>query len=366
MLELNKHVYVIDENIPAKFHPNFFKIHAKDYQKIETIANDIIPDAVIASSEKSVLTAARLRKKFDLFGESLETAILCTNKLKMKERATELGIPITKYQYIKNGIIQASDIEEFRLPIVIKSLDESGGRNTEYILDPTTLYSRYIENQLLESFVTGFECSVETIVQNGKIIFTNITTYTKKYSQNILPSSLGNEIEARVRKYNQIVIEGFGIKNSLCHAEFYIDKEAITFGEIAIRPPGGYIMHLLELSYGKDFWQIYSDLLLGKDVSKDLDVPHNNYSAVWIIHPGEGKVKFISGWDKITQLKYFAGGKLKLKVGDICQKRLGSGQDYGYIFFVAKSPELLIKQLESAENLLQIGIENDLAASTTN
>ncbi|MCB0349254.1 MAG: ATP-grasp domain-containing protein, partial [Bdellovibrionales bacterium] len=274
------------------------------------------------------------------------------------EKAKSLQIPITKYKYIENGYINQSDIDTYKTPIVVKSINESGGRNTSYYEDKTSLSTLLLKNQIIESYVNGTEYSVEMLVQNGKIIFSNITMYNKKYTQNILPATLPERIKKTILDYSTKIVDGFGIKNSLCHAEFYVHGDAITFGEIAIRPPGGYIMNLLEMTYKSNFWKLFIEIQTMQAITPPIS-KNPTYSAVWIIHPGQGRVNKIEGWESIQSTKGYAGGRLKIHPGDICKMRLGSGQDYGYIFFTDKCPESLIKRIETAEELLKVDIDND-------
>lgn len=367
LLDYSQSVFVIDEKFPFKKNPsNFYNVNLKDYHELKEIALTIKPDFIIAATEKAVLSAAKLRKDLGVWGETYDTASLCTNKLKMKIRANELQIPITEYRYVENGYLKLEDIKHYNTPVVIKSIDESGGRNTSYYEDKSKLTSILLENQLVESFIDGFECSVEILVKGGSIIFTNITTYAKKYTQNILPANLPIKTQESILTKVQSIITGFGIKNSLCHVEFYINNNDVIFGEIAIRPPGGYIMSLLELSYGENFWKYFIETQLNLKSSLTKNLQAKQYSAVWIIHPGFGLIKSISGWNKIQDLTGYSSGKLKLKAGDATKERLGSGQDYGYVFFTAKSPEELIKTLDSAEELLKVDITNASITANSN
>lgn len=349
---------IVVDSFTKTSNPNFISSDIKDHKNIEDIVRQHRPEYIIAGTEKSVATAARLRDIFDLPGENYDVAKICTNKLEMKAKATELKIPITKYLYIKKGTIPVEQIKDFKYPIVIKSLHESGGRNTVYIKDKNELKNYECNNQLVESYLSGFECSVESLVQNGSILFTNITSYFEKYKKNIIPASFQKNLEEKLLDLNKKIIAGFNVQNSICHTEFYIFENEITFGEIAIRPPGGYIMQLLELTYNVSFWDFFIDLQVGKHIEL-LPKSPLQYSAVSIIHPGRGRVKSIAGWEEVTQLSTFKEGKLKITTNSVIQERLGSGQDCGYIFFASKNIDHLRQQLQIADSLLSIKIDSD-------
>ena len=57
-------------------------------------------------------------------------------------------------------------------------------------------------------------------------------------------------LKSKILKINDEVIKKFGVDRGMTHAEFYLTDHGPVFGEIAIRPPGGYYMELIEKVYG--------------------------------------------------------------------------------------------------------------------
>lgn len=51
---------------------------------------------------------------------------------------------------------------------------------------------------------------------------------------------------------NHQVIKALNIKWGLTHLEYYGDRNGELFGEIALRPTGGYIMELIKCAYDFD------------------------------------------------------------------------------------------------------------------
>jgi len=107
---------------------------------------------------------------------------------------------------------------------------------------------------IAEKWIKGKEFSVESFIRNGKIIFRNITEYYELYHLNIVPASLDRGTSKRIYKLNDEVIKKFGINQGMTHFECYLTKDGLIFGEIALRPPGGYLMDLIQTAYGFDPW----------------------------------------------------------------------------------------------------------------
>src|SRR5690606_29085904 len=113
------------------------------------------------------------------------------------------------------------------------------------------------------------------------------------------------------------------------HLEMYLTEVGPIFGEIALRPPGGYIMDLMSLSYGFDAWDAFARV--------ELDLPFNpprgkpTYSAAIVLHPGEGRVKTTFDVQALRRQPDVARANLKIAPGDTVGARLGVGSDVGYV-----------------------------------
>ncbi|MFT7220054.1 MAG: hypothetical protein ACI8Z1_001671 [Candidatus Azotimanducaceae bacterium] len=142
---------------------------------------------------------------------------------------------------------------------------------------------------------------------------------------------------------NDKVIDAFKIESGLTHAEFYLTANGPVFGEIAVRPPGGYYMELIERSYGFDPWEAYVAIECG---STNLDLPAaaNLFTAVYMIHPGEGRVTSIGGIEEVLSLTGVFEFKLDLSVGEDVPDHVNTSNEVGHVLVeAATQPELLEK-----------------------
>jgi predicted ATP-grasp superfamily ATP-dependent carboligase len=308
---------------------------------------------VIAATESSVDIAAMIRKQFKLTGTPLKTTNLLHNKNEMKLEALKHNIPITKFHLISDQDTAEILADKLGLPLVIKPVAESGARGVKVLnsLDEIKLHAK--PGLLAEAFVDGTEVSVETFIHNGVPIFHNITEYLHQWKKSIVPAAFEAELLENIININDRVIAGFGVKNGMTHAEFYLTKNGPVFGEMAVRPPGGYYMELIEYAYGFNPWKTYVELETAA-TPKPLPVKAKKFSCVFMIHPGAGIVDEVSGialLKELTEVKQF---KCKVEPGTLVGERDSTSSEVGHVLMSADSREALLEKLKIVEDNLVI------------
>lgn len=308
---------------------------------------------VIAATESSVDIAAMIRKQFKLTGTPLKTTNLLHNKNEMKLEALKHNIPITKFHLISDQDTPEILAAKLGLPLVVKPVAESGARGVMVLnnLDEIKLHAK--PGLLAEAFVDGTEVSVETFIHNGVPIFHNITEYLHQWKKSIVPAAFEAELLENIININDRVIAGFGVKNGMTHAEFYLTKNGPVFGEMAVRPPGGYYMELIEYAYGFNPWKTYVELETAA-TPKPLPVKAKKFSCVFMIHPGAGIVDEVSGIALLKELKEVKQFKCKVEPGTLVGERDSTSSEVGHVLMSADSREALLEKLKIVENNLVI------------
>lgn len=300
-------------------------------------------DAIIPLTEKSVPVAQQILENSLSRKPDLQKFNLCHDKYEMKNHAKKNHIPISEYILI-DETMTAEDLErKLGFPMVLKERDSSGSRGLVVVNSLSELTQRMKPNLLAEKFIEGKECSIESFVSHGETIFTNTTDYYVHHTCNILPAKLDPTIQERLLKFNNQVIKAFGIQNGIVHVEYYITEKNILFGEIAIRPPGGYIMRLIELCYGFSPWKTLIEIECGE--TPFVNTKAKGHSAVWILHPGECTVEEEPSYITLLNDPNLVDIQSGLKAGMQIKKREGSGEDYGRILMQSENYDSLLKTI---------------------
>lgn len=308
---------------------------------------------VIAATESSVDIAAMVREEFNLSGTKLKITNILHNKNEMKLEALKHNIPITMFHLITDKDTPEGLVEKLGLPLVVKPVAESGARGVMVLKNLDEVKAHAKTGLLAEAFVEGSEVSVETFIQNGMPIFHNITEYLHQWKKSIVPSAFEQALEQEIININDRVIAGFGVKNGMTHAEFYLTKNGPVFGEMAVRPPGGYYMELIEYAYGFNPWKTYVELETGS-TPKPLPVKANKSACVFMIHPGAGIVDEISGVEMLKELKEVEQFKCKVDAGSEVTERDSTSSEVGHVLMAADSRKILLEKLKIVEDSLVI------------
>jgi len=311
-------------------------------------------DAVLGSSERAVKPAAFLRTALQLPGTTIDVAQICTNKVTMKQAAQQAHIPCASFAFADGELNSAMVIKQLGLPLVIKPRIGSGGRNNSLITQAQEMPSYLSPVFLAESFIRGVEMSIESFVVNGEIVFANLTEYFQNRFANILPAEITETQERLIHQLNQHVIKAFQIQQGMTHLELFLNQQGAIFGEIALRPPGGHIMKLLEYAYDFNAWHAWLMVECGQ---KPILKTHPQQSAgMWIYYPPCGTVKAIDGVEKARQMPGVKTCRLLIREGDTIQPRKGSGEQKGYIIVTGSDRDTVAKRLERAYERITIEI----------
>jgi hypothetical protein len=292
------------------------------------------PTHVIAGTEAGVFPAAVLRRIYNARRSSKTLLIRCTDKMAMKKYLRKHEIPMGGFVTHHKGLTPEALIKKLGLPVVVKDRKNSGGRNVVIAKTAEELRTLLAPQRLYEQFLDAAEGSIETFIENGKIIFSSITEYHTNKVANIVPARYTSIELERIQTLNTKTIKALNIKWGLTHLEYYRHTSGELFGEIALRPPGGYIMELIKCAYDFDPWDAFVKVELGLQID-NFPAKAVHVCGTVLLHPGAGVVKNISQPNKTDYPTLFKSS-IKVKKGDLISPRLGVGEDVGHCVFCAK------------------------------
>jgi biotin carboxylase len=291
---------------------------------------------VIAGTESAIYPAAIARRLLGTRCSETTTALRCRDKLAMKEYLSDFGIPMTKFLAESSAIDAARVFESLGHPVVRKNRKSSGGKTLQIIDRESDLLLQHGNRNILEKYVCAPEASIESFINNGNIQFTNITGYHEKGFTNFVPAAFDATLTTAIQGLNRCVIEALKIRWGITHLEVYMTNNGLLFGEIALRPPGGYIMNAIRHAYGFNPWEAFVAMELDEAfVFPDSPLA---YTAVEVFHPGPGTVTAIKGESRVRAHPALREFRLKIGPGDRIARRESVGQDTGHLLHASKTP----------------------------
>ncbi len=313
------------------------------------------PAAVIALTESAVSVAAALRARWRLPGVDTRTAHVCRDKFAMKRAARSHGITCADFARVGTRTSASNLVQRLGLPLVLKPVDSSGSRGTVNARTFTDVEQNLEAGLLAEAYVHGLEMSVESFVHDGRVVFANPTEYLLPLWANVVPASLSESTLTEVLDLNQRVINSFQIQRGMTHLELFLTSGGPVFGEIALRPPGGYLMDLIERSYGFDPWQCLLDIELGS--LPQLVSTARNFNGVWLLHPGQGRVRRVAGCELAQRVSGVELVECHVKAGSLLRPREGSGQSVGRIVASGGSRKDVVNALQLSRRSIVLEVD---------
>lgn len=203
----------------------------------------------------------------------------------------------------------ALDPEAVRFPAVVKPASRHSSSGVETVGDPDTLlalldtYPAH-ETVLVEEKVQGQEYSVESLVQDGRIVFASATrkdttdSHARTFVElaHTVPNDRPDE-DAVLLAANRRMLEQLDFRDGIAHAEWRIgaDGRAILM-EVAARTPGDGLCILYELATGAPLEPEIVRIALGEPASYPQPVRHAR--QVYLEHtPGVLADVRIDGFD---------------------------------------------------------------------
>lgn len=253
-------------------------VHAVSY-----LARRVKLDRIVALDDFDVEKAAMLREHLRIPGMGDTTARNFRDKLAMRGRAKDAGIPVPDF----TGVFNDAEVNEFigRVPgpWVLKPRFQANAIGIKKCADGHDLWRELDalgderSSFLLERFVEGAICHVDSVVVNQKVIFACASQYGtppmevfhggRVFTTRTLKP--GSEEEKALLAVNAQIMTGLGLKFGVSHTEFIQGKDGcVYFLETSARVGGAHIAELVEFSTGVNLWAEWAKLECAIDPTK--------------------------------------------------------------------------------------------------
>ena len=282
-------------------------------------------DLIVALDDFDVEKAALLREHLRVPGMGETTVRYFRDKLAMRMKAAEAGIPVPRFV----GILNDERIREFMAlvppPYVLKPRTQAGAIGIQKINSAEELWPALEalgDRQsffLLEEFVVGAICHVDSIVVDGKVVFALASRYGtpplevahegRVFTTCTLPPS--SKDAKALLKLNKTMLAAFGLRRGVSHSEFIQGSEGtLYFLETSARVGGAHISDLVEAATGLNLWAEWAKL----ETDPNYTVPeHRNDHAGLLVSLAKQEYPDLSVYDdpevawRMTDKRHHAG-----------------------------------------------------------
>jgi formate-dependent phosphoribosylglycinamide formyltransferase (GAR transformylase) len=282
--------------------------------QVAEVSRRVRIDRVECLWEPYMVLAARIREMLGLPGMSVAQTVPFRDKETMKQVLDAAGIR-TPHHYRATTAAQVVEAAEtIGYPVIVKPIAGAGSESTYRVesreaLDAVLPALRSIQEVSVEEFVEGDDMTFETISVGGEILFYSIATYIPraldmKMNEWISPITLVYRDPDRPdlaagKRLGQAVLKALDFDTGYTHMEWYRtrDGEAV-FGEIGGRPPGAYLVDLINFASDIDTYTGWAEAVVHGRFTQPVE---RKYNAAWIFKRarGQGRIQRYEGLESL-------------------------------------------------------------------
>ncbi|MCB0836005.1 MAG: ATP-grasp domain-containing protein [Bacteroidetes bacterium] len=259
---------------------------------------DIKFDRFVSLDDFDVEKAAHLRENFRIPGMGETTARYFRDKLAMRMKAHEAGIPVPEF----TALFHNQDIHEYTQrvspPWMLKPRLAASAAGIKKIHSVEELWHQLDKlgderpKYLLEKFAPGDVYHVDALNVNGKVVFSRVSQYINPpfdvaHGGGIFRSvttEFGSKDDKELTKLNKAVMKAFGMNYSASHTEFIKGHEdgKYYFLETSSRVGGANLADMVEASSGINLWAEWAKIetALAKGETYELPEVEKNYAGI--------------------------------------------------------------------------------------
>jgi len=366
-------VYCADTIIASAYHFD------QCLPKIETYHNMVQPiDGVMCLAIDAPHVAARIAHHLMLPGISIATADLSVNKVALKSRFLEQGIPTPAFREIYHH----EELQDFaiRYPngVVVKPADSRGSKGVSWVRRQAGLYKAFFHAQewspsrrvIVEDFMPGPQISTESIILDGVAYTVGISDRNyellEKYAPYIvenggdLPSLLSDEHIKNAHNVIQSVATALELTNGIIKGDLVFNGRQAFVIEVALRLSGGYFCtYEIPLNTGVSTVLPVARLAMGLRVNPDHLTPKfRKYVIQRYIFPTPGYVTSVAGIEKICSMEHVAHAEVWSKIGDYIQSPKNAGGSAGVVMTCAPTRKEALETMQKALTGIRITTKN--------
>jgi biotin carboxylase len=239
-------------------------LHAVSY-----LCRTHVIDRIVPLDDFDLEMAAALREHLRVPGMGETTTRYFRDKLAMRMKAAEAGLTIPEFVHVLHHPRVHEFTQRVAPPWVLKPRLSAGAIGIKKVHSAEELWG-LIEGlgdeqsfYLLERYVPGEICHVDSIVYEGEVLFAIASRYGRppldvSHGGGIFTTRIlerGSEIERSLLEKNARVLKGLGLLRGVSHTEYIQAQDGhIYFLETSARVGGAHIADLLEAATGLNYW----------------------------------------------------------------------------------------------------------------
>lgn len=255
-------------------------------------------DRIVALDDFDVEKAAYLREEFRIPGMGQTTARFFRDKLAMRVRARDAGVPVPVFSSLFNNEALAEFANSVDYPCLIKPRGEASATGIKKVHGAEELWAHVHSlgderhRYLVERFRPGDVYHADAISVDGEVVFCQVSRYLSTpfevaHGGGIFRSvsvPYDEEDAVRLRALTSDVMKAFGMQFSASHTEFIkMPDGEFVFLETASRVGGAHLAEMVEAATGVSLWAEWARLETSMAHGVEYHPPGRRYGQSGIV-----------------------------------------------------------------------------------
>ncbi|MBS2033087.1 MAG: ATPase [Deltaproteobacteria bacterium] len=246
-------------------------------------------DRIVALDDFDVEVAAALREHLRVPGMGDTTVRHFRDKLAMRQKARDEGIPVPDFVHVCNYDEIRDFIKRTPAPWMLKPRSEASATGITKITSEEQLWQTLEKlgdrqsHFVLEQYLPGDVFHADSIVWEKEIVFAathkcGTPPFNVAHGGGIFTTRTverGSPDDVALRKLNRDVLSKFNLLRGVSHVEFIKGRDDGKFYllESAARVGGAHIAEVIEAANGINPWEEWASLEIAAALKKDYTVP---------------------------------------------------------------------------------------------
>ena len=339
--------------------------------------SNLNPTNFLNDSEYYLEYANNFARLLNLPSLTEQQVLWVRDKVNMKERFNQIGLNTVSFTAIENK----QDIVNFfnnhgRKRIIFKPRRGMNSIDTYIINSLEDIENLSISikpnKYMVETFCDDHEWSIESIIQDGKVLDSYVT-----YIPNAtIWASIANNLNChmtvpKIPEYFQFVpkdliqtiVSGMNLKNGVMTIEVFIsDDGKVIPSELGWRLPGCQATTNHSFSYGINIYELLIDIMLDKKV--ELNYRNQIISVGDLYLPNkEGIITNITSLDELLKMDGVIQGEMFARLGEYQVKRRVGNDASGWVQVMGTNETETLKKMQLIFDKFVIETDKDIKES---
>lgn len=380
--ELDARVVAVDRNSEAPGLALADAGEVVDFADVDAVAEvgrrHRVGGVMTFAADRAVPVVAGVAEALGLPGIGSETAHLMTNKIAMRRRLADAGVPQPRFAALRHLREARAAAKAVGFPAVLKPADSAGQRGL-FLVASVDDVQRHLhsalaqstqEEAILESYHPGLEINGLFVAREGEVTVVTLSDRRRPRGvgfgvavAHVYPSTLYGDALAEVERVGRSTVHALGLRDGIAYPQvIWGDDGVARLIEVAARIPAGQMDSVARYGVGVDLIEIALRQALGAAVPDELVEPRvEQPMAISFLtaQPGTlptGKLKRVSGLERVLAFPGVVEADLFLQQGETIRPLQVDGDRRGYVIALGDTNLEAVERAEAAARLLDVEV----------